>query len=268
MKISILQLDIKFGQVDVNINNVCAILESLEKVDNFELHVIILPEMWSCGYDLISLDEYAQRTPEIIELLKKYAIKLGAYIVPGSLPWCPTYLKKKTGVFNTTFMIDPKGKIINEYSKMHLFRLMQEEKYMQPGDKFNKVSIGNEAIISQFICYDLRFPEIFRKMAEQGTNIFIIVAQWPNPRMHHWRSLLIARAIENQAFVIAANRSGEDQIGSFFGHSMVINPWGDVIFEAPEASNIYTCVIDPSEASALRQKLPFLKDRRLDIYQF
>jgi predicted amidohydrolase len=268
MKISILQMDILLGQVDDNIKNANMFLKSLTKASESDFHIVILPEMWTCGYDLPNLNKYVKKTPEIIELLKQCAINLGAYIVPGSLPWHPMGSKKETGIFNTTFMIDPQGEIINEYSKMHLFHLMKEEQYMKPGNSFNQIDIGGEAIISQFICYDLRFPEIFRKMAAQGTNIFIIVAQWPNPRMHHWRSLLIARAIENQAFVIAVNRTGEDRIGSFFGHSMVVNPWGEIVLEATEASDYYTCTISPSEASDLRRKLPFLEDRRLDLYPF
>ena len=269
MKIDLLQMDVQFGRIQANIDNALAMLDSLVPscgVDGG--HLIVLPEMWSCGYDLDNIAVYAQETPHILRIMQKYAQSLQAFIVPGSLPTFQSNANDmmEASLYNTTYLISPHGEVVNQYSKAHLFRLMQEDKYFTAGNNLSVYPINNEHSLAQFVCYDLRFPEAFRKVTYQGATIFTIVAQWPKPRMYHWRSLLIARAIENQAYIVGVNNCGTDRVGDFFGHSMVVDPWGEVILETDENPGVHSCVISERLVHEIRQKLPFLGDRRVDLY--
>jgi predicted amidohydrolase len=117
------------------------------------------------------------------------------------------------------------------------------------------------------ICYDLRFPELFRAYALAGTHTVIIPAEWPNPRMAHWQTLLRARAIENQMFIIACNRVGQSGNTTFFGRSCIIDPWGETIVEAGEQAILLTADIDIDVVDTVRKKIPVFADRRPDLYE-
>ena len=116
------------------------------------------------------------------------------------------------------------------------------------------------------ICYDIRFPELARKLALNGAQLLFVPAEWPHPRLHHWRTLLTARAIENQMYVIACNRVGRSGETSFFGHSMIINPWGEIVTEADENEQIVTAEIDLELVAKVRSTIPVFEDRRPDVY--
>jgi len=117
------------------------------------------------------------------------------------------------------------------------------------------------------ICYDLRFPEIFRHFALDGAELVLLPAQWPLPRLEHWRILLRARAIENQFWMVAGNRSGRDPGGvTFAGHSAVINPWGEIVVEGGEERALLLADLDLEEVKRTRRSFPVLRDRRQDLY--
>ncbi len=117
------------------------------------------------------------------------------------------------------------------------------------------------------ICYDLRFPELFRGYALAGARLILLPAEWPHPRLAHWRTLLRARAIENQYFVAACNRVGADPNGTrFFGHSTLIDPWGEAIAEAGEEPCLLTATLDLAQVEEIRRKIPVFEDRRTDLY--
>ncbi len=152
------------------------------------------------------------------------------------------------------------------YRKIHLFRLMDEEKYLAAGQHLTSVETawGQSGLA---ICYDLRFAEMFRTYALNGVNMVYLPAEWPHPRLAHWQTLLRARAIENQMYMIAVNRVGTDGTHDFFGHSAIIDPWGNAIVEAGESEVLLTATIDTEMVPDVREKIPVFKDRRPDLYQ-
>jgi omega-amidase len=122
---------------------------------------------------------------------------------------------------------------------------------------------GNTGIA---ICYDLRFPELFRRYAADGAKMFIIPAEWPLERIEHWRALLIARAIENQVYVVACNAAERTGDTTFGGHSMIVDPWGKVIIEGGESPMLLTAAIELDVINEVRGRIPVWEDRRTDIY--
>jgi omega-amidase len=116
------------------------------------------------------------------------------------------------------------------------------------------------------ICYDLRFPELFRRYALAGARLILVPAEWPHPRRAHWQTLLRARAIENQCFVAACNRVGITGNSTFFGASAVIDPWGEALVEGGETELILTATIDLSLVDTVRKRIPVFEDRRPELY--
>lgn len=173
--------------------------------------------------------------------------------------------KRECGVFNTIYAFDREGNEAGDYSKIHLFRLMDEEKFLQSGDKLGRLELDGVPA-GMMICYDIRFPELSRKLALGGAQVLFVPAEWPNPRLHHWRTLLMARAIENQMFVISCNRVGISGTTEFFGHSMVIDPWGEVLAEGDESERIVRATIDLGLVKDVRRRIPIFEDRRPSLY--
>lgn len=169
-------------------------------------------------------------------------------------------------ICNSAAFFAPNGRMMGIYRKLHLFGLMKEDQYLAPGSAGLTVDLpwGRFGFA---ICYDLRFPEIFRRYAtEEGANVIIIPAEWPLERIEHWRALLIARAIENQCYIIATNAAGKTEDTLFGGHSMVIDPWGKVVVEAGESPQLLTVDIDLQLVQEVRARIPVFKDMRVDIY--
>jgi predicted amidohydrolase len=167
-------------------------------------------------------------------------------------------------IYNTAYLID-RGELIGSYRKLHLFSTMGEDRFLSAGNAslVAETSIGRLGIA---ICYDLRFPELFRKLALEGAEIICLPAEWPKPRQQHWLTLLRARAIENQLFVVAANCCGIQGKLDFFGLSQIVSPLGNIlaIAEAEDAELVAAC--DFSEMETCRNQIRTLTDRRDDIY--
>ncbi|MBA3441983.1 MAG: carbon-nitrogen family hydrolase, partial [Pyrinomonadaceae bacterium] len=149
------------------------------------------------------------------------------------------------------------------YCKLHPFTLGGESRNYLSGSGL-QVLTCNEFTVAPFICYDLRFPEIFRAAVRRGANLFTVIANWPTPRSDHWITLLKARAIENQAYVVGVNRSGRDPQLSYSGQSMIFDPHGRVIAEADAEEGTISANLDLQALVSYRQELPFLKDMHAD----
>lgn len=251
-KAAAIQFDIKLGDVDANLSYV---LSEIKRLSNQGIRLIVLPEMWSTGYAWRKLGKLSELTPEIIKELKK-ASKKGTVII-GSLP-------EKVGddVYNTAYVIDS-GKVIGNYRKIHLFSPMKEDFFLKAGNEplMCSTSLGRIGVL---ICYDVRFPELPRRLTVEGAEILVVPAEWPHPRLDHWRTILKARAIENQLFVIAANRCGKQGMVRFCGNSTIVNPWGEVISVAGEKEETITAEMDLNLVYRYREEMPALKDRRED----
>lgn len=259
LRVSILQMDIQFGDVQANRKHAETMIRQAALAGT---DLVVLPELWTTAYDLTRVDQLADdHGRQTIEQMSQLARELNINILAGSVA------DKRDGrVYNTTFLLNRSGEHTATYSKLHLFRLMDEEKYLHAGSSVGLAEIDGIPCATM-ICYDLRFPELSRKLALAGAKIMFVPAEWPHPRLHHWRTLQMARAIENQMYVISCNRVGKAGDTEFFGHSMVIDPWGEILLEADEREGIHQVEIDLSLVDDVRKRIPIFADRRPDIYE-
>ncbi|MBS8263220.1 carbon-nitrogen family hydrolase [Mesobacillus boroniphilus] len=257
-KIACLQMDIAFGNPEQNYKKASELIDQA----NAQKHdIIVLPELWTTGYDLENLKNTAdEKAQEAKVFLKDAAVKYNSHFIGGSVA-----NKTEAGIENTLLVFDKNGEQAGIYSKLHLFKLMDEHLYLAAGKEKGLFSLEGHKFAG-LICYDIRFPEWVRAHALHDVEAMFVVAEWPIQRLEHWRALLIARAIENQCFVIACNRAGSDPNNKFAGHSMVIGPWGDVIAEGGEEEEILLAEIDLEEVKEARGKIPIFADRRPELY--
>jgi predicted amidohydrolase len=250
-----IQFNVKQGDVDANLAYVRG---ALRRVAGQGANLAVLPEMWSSGFAYRNLNELAGRTAGIVEELLELSREL-KLVICGSMPE-PHGAK----VFNTAYLVD-NGRLAGVYRKLHLFSLLGEDKAFDGGDSWllAETSIGPVGVI---ICYDLRFPELSRRLAVEGARVICVPAQWPKPRQEHWRTLLRARAIENQLFVVACNACGPIGKLDFFGMSMIIDPKGEVLAEAGEGEREISATLDTQTMTDWRAQIPCFNDRRPEYY--
>lgn len=257
-QISLVQMDIAFGRPEENFKQV---EEKIVAACKDHSDIIVLPELWSTGYDLTRLAQIADKQAQAtISFLSKLASKYNVHIVGGSIA-----NNKEKGIYNTLIVINKSGEVVHTYDKLHLFQLMDEHLYLKSGTSNGLFSLEDRHFASM-ICYDIRFPEWIRVHTTRGAQAIFVVAEWPEPRLAHWRSLLVARAIENQCYVIACNRVGKDPNNNFAGHSMIIDPWGEIIVEAGEKEEILTASINLDKVTEVRKTIPIFADRKPEYY--
>jgi predicted amidohydrolase len=223
-------------------------------------HLVVFPELWSTGYALEQSKELAHTiNAGLFQQLASAAVQNKISLVGSILE------KRGLEVANSASFFAPNGRMLGIYRKIHLFRLMQEDQWLQPGAAPLAMDLpwGNTALA---ICYDLRFPELFRRYAVDGAKMVIIPAEWPIERIEHWRALLVARAIENQCYMVACNAAGLTGETAFGGHSMIVDPWGKIVVEAGEAPQLITAEIELDVVDEVRKRIPVFEDRRTDLY--
>jgi predicted amidohydrolase len=248
---AVVQFNIALGDIEANLAKVEA---GLARCSAKGAQLVVLPEMWSAGYDYKRLRQHADQTPFVESRIKTLSEELGLVIV-GSLPE-----KQGDAIYNTATLFDS-GSERGRYRKLHMFSTMGEDRFLMPGDQVlvADTSLGR---IGVAICYDLRFPELFRKMAIDGAEIICLPAEWPKPRQEHWRTLLRARAIENQLFIAAANCCGPQGKLDFFGMSLLISSRGDLLAEGEEAATELIATFDSREMRDYREQIRCYHDRR------
>jgi len=222
---------------------------------------ICLPELFMTGFDYDYIKDQSEGTPnEVTSILSRKADEASVYILAGSIP-------EMVGeeIYNTSVLFGRDGKILGSYSKIHLFSVMGEKKNFSHGRDV-RVFDTDFGTIGVTICYDLRFPELFRKLSMMGAKMIFVPSEFPVPKLDHWRTLLKARAIENQIYVVGVNRVGKDESSRFFGHSMVVDPRGVILIEAGEDEEIISASIDLAYVGEVREKIFYLDDRISDLY--
>ena len=233
---------------------------------------IVLPEMFNCPYSNEKFIEYAEeeKTSETLLEMSKLACKNNVYILAGSIPE-----KDGNNLFNTSYLFNRNGEIIAKHRKMHLFDIdvkgkitFKESDVLTEGDEFTiadtefgKIGIG--------ICYDIRFPELARIMAQEGASILFYPGAFNvTTGPAHWELLFKSRALDNQIYCVGvAPALNKDSSYHSFGHSIITNPWGDIIAEASEKESLIISEIDLSEIKKIREELPLLKNKREDLYE-
>lgn len=263
MKLTLAQFEVTRGDAEANLASI-ADLAGQAQASGTDL--LCLPEMCTTGFDWkhnrAHLDEAAKDTEYVGSIAKTNGIAI-----------CGSFLEKTESgsPANCFYYFDAKGALLIRYRKLHLFTLFHEERHVEAGNEW--IAFDSEhGKIGAAICYDLRFPELFRRTTEAGAILQILPAAFPHPRLAHWRTLLVARAIENQSYFVAVNQCGVEGHGSsvgetrYFGHSMVVDPWGEIVAEADEDACLLDVEIDLSQVAKIRSELSAWEDRRTDVF--
>lgn len=236
--------------------NIDALERSLHAAGPRPGALVVLPETCLSGFSS-DVPQATRQAREMEDRLAGLARKFGCAIMAG--------LAVKAGDCgaNESVTWGPDGRELVRYRKLQPFTPAGEHVNYPAGDRVVVFEYGGFKI-APFICYDLRFPEIFRAAVQQGAELFAVVANWPNKRQHHWTTLLKARAIENQAAVIGVNRAGTDPEFTYAGGSLILGPQAEVLAEAGEAPGFIRAEITPDQVREWRAAFPALRDRRND----
>ncbi|MDY6834055.1 MAG: nitrilase-related carbon-nitrogen hydrolase [Chloroflexota bacterium] len=261
MKIVLAQIDCMIGDVDYN----CAQLTSFNKqAKQHDCELIIFPEMIDTGYDMPTIRQTASSWTGTPFLTAQNAAM-------ESKMWLICGISEREGdiIYNSLAVFDNTGKLAGKYRKTHLFTAdpINEDQHLRAGNSYEIIDIASMKL-GLMICYDIRFPEMSRHLVRKGSTVLVVCSAWPFPRQHHWRILTLARAIENQCYVVATNRVGTDGSTTFCGSSCVIDPKGDILTLGTEnSSELLITDIDQEQVYLTRQSHPTLNDRRDDLYR-
>lgn len=259
MKISIAlaQLDLKRGDLE---KNFLKSQEAVQQAADQGAEIVLLPELWASGFDLEQTQIYASSLDE------GWFARMRALAVENGIALGGSMIEESQGeYFNTFVLYNKEGNLLGEYRKIHLFQKLQEDIYFAGG---NQVVVVDSpwGTLGLAICYDLRFPEIFRSCAVQGAELILLVAEWPRRRIEHWKILLQARAIENQCYIAAVNKVGTSQGAELGGNSAVVNPMGEFLALGGENEVLLQADFDLDEVSKIREWMPVFEDRRPGVY--
>ncbi|MGW2742647.1 carbon-nitrogen family hydrolase [Streptomyces sp. NPDC001450] len=225
--------------------------------------LVVLPELWTTG--AFAYEEFGPEAEPLegptYEVMAKAASDAGVWLHAGSVPE-----RDPDGpLYNTSLVFSPSGELAAAYRKIHRFGFDKGEAVlMGAGRDLVTVRLPGTTL-GVATCYDLRFPELFRSLVDAGAETLVIPAGWPERRRAHWTLLAQARAVENQAFVLACGTAGTHAGVPQAGHSIVVDPWGEVLAEAGAGEEILTVDFDPAKVTATREQFPALKDRMLGL---
>jgi predicted amidohydrolase len=236
--------------------------------------ITILPEMFNCPYENEKFIQYCESQDNSIslDLISNIAKELNIHVLVGSIP---ELVVSNNKIYNTSFFFDDNGVLLGFHRKLHLFDIDVKDKiYFKESDT---ISAGDEITVidtklGKFaiaICFDMRFPELSRIMALKGSEILIFPGAFNlTTGPLHWKLLLRSRALDNQVFTIGVSRSlNKKQNYNAYGHSLISNPFGEVIVEAGYKEELIIAEIDLNEIAIVREELPLIKNRRTDLYQ-
>ena len=249
LKVACIQMAAVPGNVVKNLEKAVALIEEA-KAQGAEL--VLLPELFNVGYDFTVYKQMEYNYQDTIDVLANTAKNLNIHIVAGVLELVGERW------YNSLLVIDNAGQFLTKYCKVNLFPLSYEEEIFAPGAETVTVEIQGIKF-GIMICFDIRFPELSRQYLKDECDAMLIASAFPFPRLDHWRTLLKARAIENQMYVIAANRSGKDGELTFLGNSCIIDPWGTVKATANETEDaVIVHTIEREKVQQVRQVMPIL----------
>lgn len=255
MRVALIQMDLAWEDVAENHQRAARLLAKAKEGDAV---LAVLPEMFSTGFSM-NAARIAQPPGGPSEtFLRGEAGRLGLWIL-ASVPE-----KGEPSPRNMAMLVAPDGTVVR-YAKIHPFSYAGEHRVYTAGDRVVTAEIEGVRV-TPLVCYDLRFPEPFRTAAAE-TDLFVVVANWPDQRREHWRTLLRARAIENQAYVVGVNRAGEGDGLRYAGDSAAIAPLGETLAEADDREQVLFADIDPEVVRKLRARFPALADRRPSAYR-
>lgn len=261
LRVAIAQLDVKAGDRAANYRRLEDTLR--EKWAPSEIPTaVLLPEIWDVGYVIEEAEKYGDRNEEqAAEFLGKLARQYGCWFAGGSV-----LALTDRGALNRAMVVNPRGEYVAHYDKAHLISLMDEDKYLLAGDWRTHADIAG-VDVGLSICYDIRYPEWQRLYAVEGAHALFFSAEWPKSRVEHWQVMLRSRAIENMCYAIGCNRIGTTGGTTFGGHSMAIDPWGEILCDCGEEPCLAFVTIDTDKTVKARDFLQALTARRPMLYR-
>jgi predicted amidohydrolase len=259
VRASLLQIDVNEGEsVESRRRRVASLVREQAGAD-----LVVLPELWTTGafaYDGFA-DEAEPLEGPTYEAMAKAASDAGVWLHAGSIP----ERDPEGPLYNTSLVFSPSGEPVAAYRKIHRFGFDKGEAVlMAAGEDLVTVRLP-ETTLGVATCYDLRFPELFRGLVDAGAETLVVPAGWPERRRAHWTLLAQARAVENQAFVLACGTAGTHAGVPQAGHSIVVDPWGEVLAQAGAGEQVLTVEFDPGKVAVTRDQFPALKDRMLGL---
>ena len=263
MKVALVQLDVDLDR-DLAAARELAVAKVHEAAED-GAELVVLPELWLHGaFDPEPWEQAAEPLHgETAQLLREAAMDCGVVLHGGSI----VERTPDGSLYNTSLVFDAEGELLAGYRKIYRFGFDQgEAAVMSAGEHptvFPLLDIDDSVLttVGLATCYDLRFPELHRQLLDQGAEVLLLVAAWPERRLEHWRTLLRARAIENQMYVLACAAAGTQAGQRMTGHSAVIDPWGEVLAEADAEPTTLFAELDLASVAKTRERFPVLRDR-------
>ncbi|MDT0567803.1 carbon-nitrogen family hydrolase [Streptomyces sp. DSM 3412] len=259
MRASLIQIGVDEDEsIDSRRRRVAALVRGQDDAD-----LVVLPELWTTG--AFAFESFAEAAEPLegptYEAMAKAASDTGVWLHAGSIPE-----RDPDGtLYNTSLVFSPSGDLAAAYRKIHRFGFDKGEAVlMGAGAELVTLRLP-DTTIGIATCYDLRFPELFRGLVDAGAEVFVLSAGWPERRRSHWTLLARARAVENQAYVLACGTAGTHAGVPQAGHSIVVDPWGEVLAEAGPGEEVLTVDLDPTKVATTREQFPALKDRLLGL---
>lgn len=243
-----IQFDMSFADPR---ENFARALKLAEQAVARSAQIILWPENFTVSEGFERPDQLQGLHQEFLITLQNFALRNKVTLL------APMPEFKENKMYNSLFVINVKGEIQTVYQKINLFSPMLEDQIFEPGSKTNVTPVG-DLTLGLNVCYDLRFPEPIREQIKKGAQVLVFPAKWPQSRIHHYKSLLVARAIEGQCYVIGCNRTGKNRLGEYSGDSMIVDPWGDVIAQAGSGEEIIYAELNLAKVEAVRKKIPCL----------
>lgn len=256
MQVIACQLDIAWEDKPLNYDRVRAMLSKIAVPAGA---LVVLPEMFATGYSMHVAAIAEPPEGPTHQFLSGLAKELRCFVIGGV-----AIRGSQDRGRNEALVLGPEGQALARYCKLYPFSLAGETKHYEAGERTESFA-WHELRVAPFVCYDLRFPEIFRQAARRGAELMAVIANWPEPRVSHWLALLRARAIENQAYVVGVNRAGNDPHVRYSGHSLIVDPRGETLAEAGDGPQLLVAEIDPGPLRQYRQQFPALADMRTDF---
>ena len=268
MRVALAQLDQTAGDVDGNVDRA---VEAVGDAAARGADLVVLPELFTVGY--FAFDAYARAAEGLdgptFARLADAAADHGVGLLAGShvedlaeSAAAGAETPASEGLANTCVFYDREGRRRAVYRKHHLFGYESAEtRLLTPGESLSTVDFEGFTV-GMSTCYDLRFPELYRRLADRGATLVCVPSAWPYPRVEHWRTLARARAVENLTYVAAANGAAAFEDATLLGRSTVYDPWGTTIASAGDEATLVVADLDPDRIDAVREEFPALRDRR------
>jgi predicted amidohydrolase len=268
MRLALAQLHVEPASVDANVERA---VDAIATAASDDADLVALPELFATGY--FAFDAYA-RTAEgldgqILSRVRDAARDHQVAVLAGTIVEDLAETDDgpaDDGLANTAVLFDRSGDRLLTYRKHHLFGYESAEtELLTPGERLETAAVEGFQV-GVTTCYDLRFPELYRRLASDGATLVLVPSAWPYPRVEHWRTLPRARAIENQTYVATVNGSGVFADAELCGRSTVYDPWGTTLASSDDDPTVVTADVDPERVAGVREEFPAWNDRRWDTW--